>query len=190
MRSFTAAQQAALYAAATLMTWLLQLDFASGTVYLNTGAVTIAHDGHDWLAGQAIGIDLIKETDTGEATGFRLSLATTSEALIARALTERTTSRACYVRLALFDSATGAVIDTPGEIEQGLCDQPTISEDGSSAMVALAIETEIADYARPRVFRYTNADQQQRHSGDRIFEYVGQMAERSFAFPSVEFQRG
>ena len=189
MRLLTTDQQTAIDDSAVHMVWLIRLDF-DDPVYLNTSSVTIPYDGHDWLAGQVIGIDPIKETDSGEATGFTLSLATNSEALIARALTERTTNRPCYVWMALINSTTGQIIDTPVLVEQGLCDQPTISEDKGSAVVAISIETEMADFARPKVFRYTNSDQQQRYSGDRIFEYTGQMAERSAAFPSREFLLG
>jgi len=42
----------------------------------------------------------------------------------------------------------------------------------------------MADFARPNVIRYTNADQQQRYPGDRFFEFTEQMAEKSVAFPS------
>ena len=183
MRLLTTDQQTAIDDSAVHMVWLIRLDFST-PVYLNTSAITIPYDGHDWLAGQVINVDAITETDSAEATGFTLSLATNSEALIARALTERTTNRRCDVWLALVNPVTGAIIDTPVLIEQGLCDQPTISEDRSMAVAAISIETEMADFARPNVIRYTNSDQQQRYPGDRIFEYTGQMAERSVAFPS------
>lgn len=189
MRLLTTDQQTAIDDSVVHMVWLIRLDF-DDPVYLNTSSVTIPYDSHNWLAGQVIGIEPIKETDSGEATGFTLSLATNSEALIARALIERTTNRPCYVWMALINSTTGQIIDTPVLVEQGLCDQPTISEDKGSAVVAISIETEMADFARPKVFRYTNSDQQQRYSGDRIFEYTGQMAERSAAFPSREFLLG
>ena len=189
MRTLTTDQQTAIDDSVVHMVWLIQLDFET-TVYLNTSAVTLSYDGHSWLAGQVIDIAPIKETDSGEATGFTLSLATNSEALIARALTERTTNKPCHVWLALTNPVTGAIIDTPVLVEQGLCDQPTISEDKSMAVVSISIETEMADFARPNVYRYTNADHQQRYPGDRFFEYTEQMAEKSVAFPSREFQLG
>jgi len=190
MRSLTAGQQLAVDDALVHMAWFIQMDFDGGAVYLNTSGVTIPYGGHDWLAGQVIDVESIKETDSGAATGFTLSLATTSEALIARALAERTTNRPCYVWMALINSTTGALIDTPVLVEQGLCDQPTIGEDGGTAVVSISVETEMADFARPNVIRYTNADQQQRYAGDRFFEYVEQMVERAVAFPSREFQLG
>ncbi len=189
MRTLTTDQQTAINDSVVSMVWLIRLDFDS-TVYLNTSSVTLLYDSHSWLAGQVVGIDPIKETDSGEATGFTLSLATNSEALIARALTERTTNCPCYVWMALTNATTGAIIDTPVLIEQGLCDQPTIGDDKGSAVVAISIETEMADFARPVVYRYTNADHQQRYAGDRFFEYTEQMAEKSVAFPSREFMLG
>lgn len=189
MRTLTSGQQSAIADTGVLTTVLILLDFDADPVYLNISPVTITYDGHDWLAGQVVNIEAIKETDSGEATGFKLSLATTSEALIARALTVITTNRPCYVWRVFYNTSTGAIIDTPVLIEQGLCDQPTITEDGSQAVVAIAIETEMADFARPNILRYTNADHQARYPGDPFFEFTEQVVERMIAFPSVESQR-
>ena len=73
-------------------------------------------------------------------------------------------------------------------MEEGICDAPEIQETPQGSVVSMRVETEQADYTRPRVIRYTNADQQSRYSGDRACEFTEQMVERLVAFPSRELQ--
>ena len=187
MRDIDSGVAAAIAASGVLCVWLVQFDFASGIVYLNTSNADIVYDGHTWLRGQALMIEPIIETDSGVSTGFTVSVATAGEALLARALSEYPQGRPCSIGMLVLDASSGAVVGAP-TIEVGICDAPTIREGPGGAVVSISVETEFADYSRPRVFRYTNADQQSRFPGDRICEYTEQMVEKAIAFPSREAQ--
>lgn len=187
MRSLLTAVSDAIDAKSVLMTWLVRFDFDSGTLYLNTSAIDVPFDGHTWLRGQALSIDPIPETDSGISTGFSVSLPTTSSALLARALSEYPQGRKCAIRALFFDADSGAQLGA-STVEEGICDAPEIQETPQGSVVSMRVETEQADYTRPRVIRYTNADQQSRYSGDRACEFTEQMVERLVAFPSRELQ--
>lgn len=188
MRSLTTDVANAVDAKSVLMTWLVRFDFDSGTLYLNTSGIDVSFEGHTWLRGQALNIDAVPETDSGISTGFSVSLPTTSSALLARALSEYPQGRKCAIRALFFNADTGGQLGA-STVEEGVCDAPEIQEQPSGgAVVSMRVETELANYTRARVFRYTNADQQSRYPGDRACEFTEQMVEKVIAFPSREVQ--
>ena len=50
---------------------------------------------------------------------------------------------------------------------------------GAEATISLTCEGRLADFARARVRRYNNEDQQMVHDGDRFFEYVPSLVNKS-----------
>lgn len=185
MRSLTVGQTAAIKSVNPTMVWYIELAFSTPT-YLCTAMHDLDWNGHTWRgAGQLVSIEDITETDTMEATGFALSVTLTSSALVSLALSEAVQGDECTVYLGLFDSA-GALIGTPVVVDFGICDQVQIDDAETSCEFKLTIESEMANFSRPRVVRYTNADQQAMYPGDKFFEYVEQMAEKAVAWPSRE----
>lgn len=53
------------------------------------------------------------------------------------------------------------------------------TEVGDTATITLSAESRMVTWDRPRTRRYNNEDQQSRYPGDRGFEYVAQMVEKS-----------
>ena len=185
MRSLTVGQQSAIDAASVTMVWFIELGFST-PAYLCTARHSLSWNSHTWLgAGQMVSIDSVTETDTMEATGYSLSVTLTSSALVSLALSESVQGDTCKVYLGLFD-ADGALIGTPPMVDYGICDQVQINDDKTACAFKLTVESEMANFSRPRVLRYTNADHQQLYSGDKFFEYVEQMAEKAIAWPSRE----
>jgi len=48
---------------------------------------------------------------------------------------------------------------------------------GKTATITLTAESRLIDWSRPRIRRYTNADQQERFSADKGFEFVSDTVE-------------
>ncbi len=185
MRSLTVGQAAAVESVNPTMVWYIELGFSTPT-YLCTAMHDLDWNGHTWRgAGKLVSIDDVTETDTMEATGYSLSVTLTSSALVSLALSESVQGDTCKVYLGLFDSA-GALIGTPVMVDFGICDQVQINDDKSACSFKLTVESEMANFSRPRVVRYTNADQQALYPNDKVFEYVEQMAEKAIAWPSRE----
>ena len=51
--------------------------------------------------------------------------------------------------------------------------------EGDTGELTLNVEREFSQWDKPVVRRYTNADQQARYAGDRFFEFVEQMADKT-----------
>jgi hypothetical protein len=54
--------------------------------------------------------------------------------------------------------------------------------DGETATVTLALENELAAWDKPRVRRFTDADQKSEYPNDRGFEFVTEAATRVVAW--------
>jgi hypothetical protein len=63
----------------------------------------------------------------------------------------------------------------------GRMDEPVVTV-GRTADIQLALENRFADWDRPRLRMYTDADQQARHPGDKFFEYVAAMESTSIVW--------
>lgn len=80
--------------------------------------------------------------------------------------------------LLLIDDSGGFLdISSPGvselfELFVGTMDQITIDEGPDTSTISLTIESKLIDLERPRIRRYTDANQQSRFSGDLAFEFV------------------
>ncbi len=189
MRSLTVGQQAAIDAGAVTMVWFVELGFSTPS-YLCTARHSLTWNGHTWLgAGQMVSIEPVTETDTMEATGYSLAITLTNSSLVSLALSESVQGDTCKVYLGLFDSA-GALIGTPPMVDYGICDQVQIKDDKSACSFVLTVESEMANFSRPKVVRYTNADQQTLYPNDLFFEFVGPMSELAIAWPSREMMMG
>jgi len=70
------------------------------------------------------------------------------------------------------------LIGTPLLIYRGRMDTLDI-EMGSTATLTLTVQSRLSDWERPRLLRYTNEQQQADWPGDKGFEFIAQMAEKT-----------
>ena len=69
----------------------------------------------------------------------------------------------------------GTIIGAPYQAFSGLADQPTVSEGGDTISITLALETRMTNLQRPRMSRYSSADQRILYPTDSFFFYVPQL---------------
>ncbi|MDG5498975.1 hypothetical protein [Marinobacter sp. BGYM27] len=120
---------------------------------------------------------------------FKIVVAGVNEASLAAVITQNYLNReaSCFV----------ALIDEQGEIIGGPDDGPMHSfsgnvdeipcEIGKRGKITIVVRDELADWARPKVERYTNADQQARYPGDIALEYMSQVADRETIWPASSY---
>jgi hypothetical protein len=60
-------------------------------------------------------------------------------------------------------------------------------EHGATGSITVTIRDNLADWARPRIERYTDQDQQARYPGDKGFEYVTAIADKEIIWPASSF---
>lgn len=173
-RDLTTQMQAALEAENLRLVMFVQLDFGSGTVYLNSLDFPVEWDGHTWLGAGRVGrIAAIEESEAVQAYGVNLTLAGVDTSLLSIALGENYQGRAVRIWLGAFDDAYTIVSD-PVLAYRGRMDNMRIVA-GQEATITIACEGRLADLERARVRRYNQEDQQMVWPADKFFEFVPQM---------------
>lgn len=109
---------------------LIQLEFASGTVYLSTGTVDLDWNGETWQAvGGALVIGAVEETGDWKAQGVELRLSGVDQTILSALLTSEFRGREARIYRAHLDSATGDVITDPVLLFQGVQLDPYSAEE-------------------------------------------------------------
>lgn len=175
---------AALAAANVSMFALVELDLDSGRLYLADLPFTVTWNGNDYLGASGIGtIEPITETDT-EARGILLTLSAVQSAAISTALTEDVQGRECLIRLAIVDGTTLRVDPC---VWRGVMDVMTLEDDGQQPVLRVTAEHQMIAWQQPSGSLFSDAEQQARYSGDKLFEFSAQIAEATIVWPSAAF---
>lgn len=190
MRTLSGSQQSAVAAQHVTAALLIEMQFASGTIYVTTAGRDVLWASQTWLAARGGNVENTRESITGEATGLRFSLAGPIGAYLSAALSEHVQGRPVRVWMAFFDAAE-ALIGTPVEEWSGLTDTMVVEDaaDGNSVIVVSA-ESRYAQFARARVRRHNDAEQQVAWPGDRFYEYAPRLAgDQPIVWPNREWFR-
>ena len=182
-RDITAAAQAAIQAGVVRPVTLVELDFPSGFVRVNSSDRIIAFDrggspsqAEDFLGVGRLGsVSAAGESSKLQASGVKLSLSGIPPSHIAAAF-ERAQGRPGRIWMGFLDQDYRLVVD-PVLIFSGIIDSTAIDL-GDMAKVTLSVENRMIAWERPRIRRYTNEDQQQRFADDKFFEFVNPTVEK------------
>jgi hypothetical protein len=91
------------------------------------------------------------------------------------------------VYVAFFD-ANETLIGTPAEEWAGLIDTMTTDDaPGGESSIVVTAESRYAQFARPRLRRHSDEDQQAAYAGDLFYQYAADMVEKSIVFPNREW---
>lgn len=164
---------------------LIELQFASGTDYICGLDHDVSYGGNTYLAaGGCVSIERIAET-ASQTEGLQIGLVGSPAANVALVLSEQVQGRLCVVRLAVIDGAGALQVDE--NVWTGLMDTMALQDSPTACWASITAEHMLAVWDRPRVVRYTDAQQQALYSGDLGFQYVEEMAEASLVWPGKEF---
>jgi len=154
--------------------FMVDLDFASGHVYLSDGISEIVYAGNTYLpTGQFGGIDAVDETLDGTPRPVTLVLSGLDASTVATARDEVYKNRSATIYLAGINATTGQLVDVPEVVWEGRMNKMTLRTGKGLGSIALSCENRMR--REPRVARYTDADQQFWHAGDKFFSFQNQM---------------
>lgn len=158
---------------AILMT---ELDFASGLLRLHSGVGDALYQGHVYKGTGVLGtVGSVSQNGQVQPHRLRLTLSGIPQELAAIALNEHYQNRSGRLYLAALDDFCQIV--TRDTLFAGRMDVMNIRLANPST-IQLDLNSRGVDWKNPRNARYTDADQQARHPGDKFFEFVSQMAEK------------
>ena len=114
------------------------------------------------------GIESVEENIEVVARQVTLTCSGLDSNWVTPALSENYQNRTVTVYLGFFSPDTGALIGSPEVIWEGRINQQTITLSKGEATLSMTCEHRLR--REPRIARYTNADQQTIHPGDRFFD--------------------
>jgi len=151
---------------------LVQITLLTGPLYIWNGVGPLSWSGATFQGvGQFGNISSIEEGSNVQARGITLTLSGFDPSLISDALNEYKQGLPVNVWLAFFD-ASGNVVPDPIGSWSGRTDQPIISVDGPTAILAITCENRLIDMNVAVSRRYTHMDQQIDFPGDLGMSYV------------------
>jgi hypothetical protein len=185
MLTLSAGAQAALAAKVTPMALLVEMQLAA-PVYLCTAGVDLVYDGKTW-----VGIGLLGSMDEisdaiGDYKPVRFSLSSVPNEVLGLALGEAVKGRKVVVHLTIHNPTTYA-LEHVQRLWAGELDQMTVEEGAQSGQVSVTAVHRSSVFARPRPFRYTDADQQARYPGDASLQFLPSQAGHNDIWPSVAY---
>jgi hypothetical protein len=156
----------------------VELNFSSGFLRLTTAGHDVAWNGYTWTGVGLLGsVEAIREDTTLQAIGIKLGLSGVDTAVISIALQEDYQGRAAKIWCAFVNVDTGAIIADPLLVFVGRMDHMTVV-DGTDAAVQLQLENELAAWDKPRIRRFSDADQRFEYPSDKGFEFIAETANR------------
>lgn len=166
--------QAALAAGVIVPAIMADLTFVTGTQYVWSGVGSLTYAGNTYTGVGTLGsIGTISEGVDVKANGTTVTLSGIDATLYGDCMNDIQLGASAKLRLALLSQ--GAIIGTPQLIFSGLIDQPTVSEGGDTISITLALETRMTNLQRPRMIRYSSADQRLRCPTDNSMQFIEQL---------------
>lgn len=152
----------------------VELAYPAGPVRLCSLPLPITFGGLTFHGSGAMGeISALEEGGENRSYGFSLSLSGIPGNWLEYLRSQDVQGRTVRVWLGFVD-ARHQVIGTPQIIAVGRMDTQDVRA-GQTTSVTVSCESIAVDWERARVSYVTNVDQQAKHPGDRIFEYVAAM---------------
>lgn len=174
------------------------LNFWTGLGDLTVASVTYTG------TGRLLQISELSETAEISAQGATLTLSAIPSELISLALTEPYQGRLCQIFFGVIDANRQYLVAEDGtyilaedtsridlatgdlneivEVFSGYMDQMNIEEGAETSTIGLSVESKLIDLERPRVFRYTDANQKARFPNDKGFEFVEDLQDKRFTW--------
>lgn len=185
MRTFSTAGAAALASAVVCMAVLVEMDLTE-PLNLNTSSLDLTISGVEYSGVGGLGqIDPIAES-SGDLPRINFAIAGVEPTSIALALGEPVQSAPVRIKMALFDSSTGALIGV-WQRYAGYLDVMSVFDDAASSTINVSSESALLDLLRPAGIYYNDIDQQALHPGDLAFQYVNDQVDQMIVWPTAAF---
>lgn len=187
MRPLTAAMETGMIQPVVRPIYLVRMDFDSGTVAWNSGFRNFDYDGATYVASGNLGsIGSVKEEPGVKAAGITITVSGIKPEIVGLLLSESYLGRRCLVHCALTEEDGLFDPDKCVLLFTGKLDAVT-GISGKTASFSISVRSRLSDWERPRVLRYTDADQQKLYPGDKGMEFIPQLSQRKIIWPLATF---
>ena len=177
-RTLSTAMQAVATAEVVRPIYLVDLEFASGSIYLWSGLGDLSFNSNTYIgAGDLLTIGAVQESTELTATGAQITLGGIKQSLLTLARDEPYQGRPLTIRLGAFNE-NGDLIASPVILFSGFMDVMTINDSGETSTITVSAENKLIIFQKTAVRRYTAEDQKIEHPTDKGFEFVAKIQEK------------
>jgi hypothetical protein len=181
-RTLSTAMQAVATAEVVRPIYLVDLEFASGSIYLWSGLGDLSFNSNTYIgAGDLLTIGAVQESTELTATGAQITLGGIKQSLLTLARDEPYQGRPLTIRLGAFDE-NGDLIASPVILFSGFMDVMTINDSGETSTITVSAENKLIIFQKTAVRRYTAEDQKIEHPTDKGFEFVAKIQEKEIVW--------
>lgn len=131
-------------------------------------------------------VSRVSENSDLEPQQMSIVIAGVTGASLAAALTDPYINRDVRVYIGMLDDQGALIDDTAMTYFVGKVDELKV-EQSTNANIEIIARDRLADWNRPRIERYTNADQQAKYPGDKGLEFVSQVADKEIVWPASSY---
>ena len=175
--------------------YLVEMRFASGTLYLCTLPIAVPVAGNTYTGlGRLLRVDPIATSEDGRADKVKISLSITDDAVLAAVLGNVAgyRGRRVVIWMQLFTDTFKPVGQRSLEW-QGYMEPVSITRSAGQGGITGRIEMPCTRAGLPRSrnsqgLRVTHAQQQQRYAGDLFCQYIQALVEQPYTWLSKRFQ--
>lgn len=163
---------------------LVKMQFDSGFLRLWSGRGDLEFNSETYLGVGDMGrLSQVEEGIEQRAFGITFELSGIPASFVSLALSEELQNRKAEFWLGFFDDDYVLITD-PILVFRGRMDTMDV-QIGETATIAVTVESRLIDWNRPRIRRYTDADQQERFPGDKGFQFMSDASEREINWGGV-----
>lgn len=167
------------------MVYAVEIEFPSGTSRAHSGVGAIVVDGNTFLGVGNLGeIGMVKSVNTTSPSEVTIALSGLDPSVIATGLNDRVVGRNARILAVVFDDVSGQAL-AADLLFDGFISSTAMSA-GENNAYTVTVSNVFERWKRGLPHRYTDSSHQRRHSGDHIFRYCAQMAERSIFWGSKQ----
>ena len=163
---------------------IAKLEFDDGDFLVWSGRGDLVFNSQTYTGVGDLGkISEIEEGIEQRPFGIALEISGIDPSNISLALSEELQNRKAQVWLGFFNSSY-VLITSPVLLFKGRMDTMNIKL-GKTATIVVTAESRLIDWSRPRIRRYTNADQNERFPGDKGFEFISDTTEKEIVWGAI-----
>jgi hypothetical protein len=163
---------------------LVEMQLATGTLYIAGLPHSIDWNGHTWLADKGLGsIEPIVES-SGEIVGCTFTLSGVPSSIISQVLTENVRGRPVFVRMA---TISGTTVSVDSNVWQGDLDTMSIIDGEDTATVRVTAENKLIAWQTPHPVNFSHQEQLLVDPTDTFYSRMAQLANTPIVWPNKEF---
>lgn len=188
MKTFSASVLAALAAGHVVLVQLVELQFPSGTIALNTSNWNLVWDDVTYRGAYGLGSVSVIKDSPGEIQGISMQMDGGDSSRLSLALdgSGEVQGTPAIIRTAIFDTSSMQILDASVDWS-GKLDTMEIEDDGSTTTITATAESAAVDLLRGNPSTYSDADQQALYPGDLAMQYVVSQVDQPVVWPSREY---